>query len=73
MEESSKLDHGGEASGDDQDGEQESSEDDEPAVNFRLDDEIDAQQVPEKDEDDMDEDQANEAAGIPQGRMLTSP
>ena len=41
-----------------------SSGDDEPAVNFRLEDDIDAYKQPERDEDDMDEEAANEAAGI---------
>lgn len=43
----------------------ESSEDDEPAVNFRLEDEVDRYKQQERDEDDMDEQTANEAAGIP--------
>lgn len=43
----------------------ESSEDDEPAVNFRLEDDVDPYKQQERDEDDMDEQTANEAAGIP--------
>jgi hypothetical protein len=48
---------------------EESSEDDEPAVNFRLEDDIDAFKPQEREEDDMDEEAANEAAGIPHARM----
>jgi hypothetical protein len=47
------------------DGDEDSSEDDEPAVNFRLEDDIDPYKQQERDEDDMDEEAANEAAGIP--------